>query len=153
MTMAHSVEGRYPFLDHRVVEFAFRMPPKYRLNGLNEKFILKQVAKNIIPQKLIERPKQPYRAPISRCFLGETTFDYVDELLSESAIKQAGYFDSERVARLINKGRKQNGSLLSERENMALVGILSTQLVDQMFIRDFPAYAVKESQDVRVFTE
>ena len=70
MAMANSVEGRYPFLDHRVVELAAQIPVHYRMNGLNEKFILKNAARNIIPDELIDRPKQPYRAPISRCFFG-----------------------------------------------------------------------------------
>ena len=77
--------------------------------------------------------------------------EYVEELLSESALTKAGYFDAARVARLVAKCRKQEGHLLSERENMALVGILSTQLVDHMFIKNFPAYPVKEPEDVKIF--
>jgi asparagine synthase (glutamine-hydrolysing) len=122
------------------------------LNGLKEKFILKQAAKNVIPQELIDRPKQPYRAPISKCFFGDTSPDYVEELLSEDVIEQSGYFDSGKVARLLNKCRRQEGALLSERENMALVGILSTQLVDHQFIRNFPAHPIQEPEDVRIFT-
>ncbi len=152
MAMANSVEGRYPFLDHRVVEFAFKVPPRFRLNGLEEKFLLKQAAKNVIPRKLIERPKQPYRAPISSCFWGDTPFGYVKEMLSERAIRQAGYFDPVKVSRLAAKCRKQEGQLLSERENMALVGILSTQLVDHMFIKNFPAHPIQEPDDVKIFT-
>ncbi len=152
MAMGNSVEGRYPFLDHRVVEFAFRVPPRFRLNGLEEKFILKQAAQNVIPRELIERPKQPYRAPISRCFWGDTPLEYVAELLSETAIRQAGYFDPVKVSRLAAKCRQQKGDLLSERENMALVGILSTQLVDHLFIKNFPAYPIKEPNDVKIFT-
>jgi asparagine synthase (glutamine-hydrolysing) len=151
MAMGNSVEGRYPFLDHRVVEFAFRVPPRFRLNGLQEKFILKQAAKNIIPRELIDRPKQPYRAPISRCFWGDRPFEYVEDLLSETAIRQAGYFDPVKVSRLAAKCRQQKGDLLSERENMALVGILSTQLVDHLFIKNFPAYPIQEPEDVKVF--
>jgi len=152
MAMANAVEGRYPFLDHRVVEFAFRVPPRFRLNGLEEKYILKQAAKNVIPNELIERPKQPYRAPISRCFWGDTPLDYVEELLSESAIRLKGYFDPRPVSRLLTKCRQQKGHLLSERENMALVGVLSTQLVDHLFIQNFPAYPVQELEDVKIYT-
>ena len=152
MAMGNSVEGRYPFLDHRVVEFAFKVPPRFRLNGLKEKFILKQAAENVIPRELIERPKQPYRAPISSCFWGDTPLEYVAELLSEPAIRQAGYFDPVKVSRLAAKCRRQKGDLLSERENMALVGILSTQLVDHQFIKNFPAYPIQEPEDVKVFT-
>ncbi len=151
MAMANSVEGRYPFLDHRVVELAARIPARYRLNGLKEKFILKNAARGIIPDELIDRPKQPYRAPISRCFFGKNSPDYVDELLSEDSLKKTGYFNPERVSKLTSKCQRQKGRILSERENMALVGILSTQLVDHQFIRNFPAYPNQEAQDVKVF--
>lgn len=151
MAMANSVEGRYPFLDHRVVELAAQIPAYYRLNGLNEKFILKKAARNMIPQELIDRSKQPYRAPISSCFFGENPPDYVEALLSEDSLKKTGYFNPERVSKLTSKCRRQKGRILSERENMALVGILSTQLVDHQFIRNFPAYPNQEAQDVKVF--
>ena len=151
MAMAHSVEGRYPFLDHRVIEFGSRLPVRFKLNGLTEKFILKQAATDVIPRELVDRPKQPYRAPISKCFLGEERLDYVEELLSESALENTGYFDAGRVARLVAKCSKQEGQLLSERENMALVGVLSTQLVDHHFIKNFPAYPIHEPVDVKVF--
>jgi len=153
MAMANSVEGRYPFLDHRVIELAAQIPVHYRINGLNEKFILKNAARNIIPDELIDRPKQPYRAPISRCFFGENSPDYVDELLSDENLKRTGYFENNKVQKLLTKCRRQQGELLSERENMALVGILSTQLVDHQFIRNFPAYSVEEPEDVKVYGE
>ena len=133
MTMAHSIEGRFPFLDHRVVELAGHIPPRYKLNGLNEKFILKRVAQGLIPENLAKRPKQPYRAPIKTSFFGEKAPQYVAEMLSEKVLKEYGYFDSRKVGRLVTKCEKQSGALLSERENMALVGILSTQLLHYQF--------------------
>ena len=151
MAMAHAVEGRFPFLDHRVIEFAFKVPPCYRLNGLREKFILKRVAKDYLPVDIIDRPKQPYRAPMSGCFMGNHPHDYVEELLSESAIRKAGYFSPNRVTKLVEKCRQQHGTLSSERENMALVGILSTQLVRHLFIENFPPYPINEPEDVEVF--
>jgi asparagine synthase (glutamine-hydrolysing) len=138
MAMAHAVEGRFPFLDHRVVEFACRVPPRFRLRGLCEKFILRKAAGQVIPAALANRPKRPYRAPISRCFLGDPAEAYVGELLSEASLRRSGYFQPNKVARLVEKCRKQDGFLLSERENMALVGILSTQLLDHLFIQHFP---------------
>ncbi len=137
MAMGNSIEGRFPFLDHRVIEFACKLPRRYRIHGLDEKFLLKQAARNVIPDGIIERSKQPYRAPISGCFFGETCLDYVDDLMSEAAIREKGYFDFRKVSRLISKCRSSQGQLLSERENMALVAILSTQLLDQLFIQDF----------------
>jgi len=153
MAMANSVEGRYPFLDHRVVEFATRVPLFYRMNGLKEKFILKQAARGLIPTELIDRPKQPYRAPISKCFFQDQPLDYVEDLLCESAIKQNDYFDTKKVSRLTAKCRNKEGRILSERENMALVGILSTQLLDHQFIRNFQAFPVQDLEDVKIFNQ
>lgn len=150
MGMANSVEGRFPFLDHRVVEFACRLPATFKLNGLTEKYILKRAAKDLIPKELAERSKQPYRAPISRCFMSDEAPDYVNEMLSESAIKTTGYFHPKKVANLVSKCRRENGRLTSERENMALVGILSTQLADHMFVRNFPAYPLELPENVSV---
>ena len=151
MAMANSIEGRFPYLDHRVIEFACRVPKRLRIRGLDEKFLLKQAARQMIPDEVIDRPKQPYRAPISRCFFGDHKLDYVDELMSERQIQETGYFDPKRVSRLIAKCRSRQGSLLSERENMALVGILSTQLLDQQFIRDFPAFPAAAPTDPKVY--
>ena len=71
--------------------------------------------------------------------------------ISENVIRQAGYFDANKVSRLVSKCRLNDGNLQSERENMALVGILSTQLVDDMFIQNFPAYPIQEPEDVKIF--
>ena len=141
MAMANSVEGRFPFLDHRVVELAARTPANLRLNGLTEKYLLKEIARQQVPAELIDRAKQPYRAPISRCFMCADPPEYVPELLSEAALKRSGYFDPVKVQRLTAKCRQQDGRLASERENMALVAILSTQLLDRQFIQAFPAYS------------
>jgi len=151
VAMGHAVEGRYPFLDYRVVEFASRIPPRYRLNGLKDKFILRRIAEELIPSELAWRQKQPYRAPISRCFLGDHSLDYVEDLLSEGALRRSGYFHPGKVAKLLDKCRKQEGRLLSERENMALVGILSTQLLDHLFIKNFPGYPIQEAENVNIF--
>jgi asparagine synthase (glutamine-hydrolysing) len=151
MAMANSIEGRYPFLDHRVIEFAAKIPTRLRMNGLTEKYILKECARGYIPAELIDRPKQPYRAPISECFFGNDSPAYVDEMLSEDSIRKNGYFDTKKVSNLIDKCQRQDGSLLSERENMAIVGILSTQLLDYQFIHNFPVYPIKEPQNLKIY--
>ena len=152
MAMAHAVEGRFPYLDHRVVEFACRVPAHYRMLGLKEKFILRKAAADLIPPELAKRPKQPYRAPISRCFLSTPQHEYVQELLSERVIRDAGYFDFRRVRALVEKCRKKEGKLLSERENMGLVGILSTQLLYHRFLADFPSNTAVTPEKVQVYT-
>lgn len=150
MAMGHSVEGRFPFLDHRVVELAATIPPPYRLNGLKGKYILRKAADGLVPQDVIDRRKQPYRAPISKCFLGDGACEYVRELLSDDSIRQAGYFDPKKVRQLVMKGKKQGGDLAGERDSMALVGILSTQLLHHQFIRNFPPYPIREPEVVAV---
>jgi len=151
MAMANSIEGRFPYLDHRVIEFACRMPDQLRLRSLDEKFLLKQVARQVIPKEVVDRAKQPYRAPISRSFFGDQALDYVEALLSESQIRSSGYFDAQKVSRLVSKCRNRQGMLLSERENMALVAILSTQLLDQQFVKQFPAYEAEDVNEPVVF--
>lgn len=150
--MGHSVEGRFPFLDYRVVEFAAGLPPTYRLHVLKDKFILRKSAEGLIPSELAFRQKQPFRAPISRCFFGDPALDYLDELLSQEGLKRSGYFDAGRVGKLVSKCRKHDGALLSERENMAVVGIISTQLLDHHFVRNFRYNPIGADENVRVYT-
>jgi asparagine synthase (glutamine-hydrolysing) len=99
------------------------------------------------------RPKQPYRAPISRCFMGRQAPDYVEELLSPESLKETGYFSAEKVSRLVEKCRKQEGALLSERENMAVIGIISTQLLDHHFIRRFSPATIAEADNFKIFSD
>lgn len=150
MAMANSVEGRYPFLDYRVIEFAGRIPTRFKLNGLTEKFILKQAARDHIPRELVTRAKQPYRAPISSCFFSSTTPAYVNEMFSADKIKEFGYFDAPKVQQLVSKCSQNQGELLSERENMAVVGILSVQLLHEQFVRGFPEKPAKMHSNISV---
>ncbi|MBN1872930.1 MAG: asparagine synthase (glutamine-hydrolyzing) [Anaerolineae bacterium] len=139
MLMAHSVEGRFPFMDYRVIDFASRVPPRLKICGLNEKYILKQAVRDLLPATVYKRNKRPYRAPIQRCFFGDSSPVYVTEVLSPESIQRAGYFHPQAVASLVKKAEGQHS--LSERENMALAGILSTQLLHYQFIENFPRYA------------
>ncbi|MBC7249488.1 MAG: asparagine synthase (glutamine-hydrolyzing) [Anaerolineae bacterium] len=149
MLAAHSVEGRFPFLDHRVVEFCSRIPPHLKIRGLNEKYILKKSVSDLLPADVCQRAKRPYRAPIHRSFFpADGTLPYVEELLSPEAVAAAGYFDPQAVARLVNKCRR--GKLVSESDDMALVGVLSTQLVHRLFVEDFAAPADKDLHPLKL---
>jgi len=136
MLMAHSVEGRFPFLDHRVIEFAGRIPPRLKICGLKEKYVLKRAMRGMLPESVYARAKRPYRAPIQHSFLGDNSPAYVQALLSPEAIRAAGYFYPRAVARLVQKA--QGDHPFSERDNMALAGVLSTQLLHRQFAEDFP---------------
>ncbi len=149
MIMAHAVEGRFPFLDHRVIEFANRLPPRLKLRGLTEKYILRQIARAWLPDTIWQRPKQPYRAPIHRSFFNDAHLEYVEHLLAPERIQADGLFRPVAVAHLKEKVR--SGVRLSETEDMALVGILSTQLFVERFLRDFRMPPpISDADDVRV---
>lgn len=140
MAMAHSVEGRFPFLDYRVVEFASRLSPQHKMKVLNEKYLLKAAVGDLIPRSIRTRDKQPYRAPDSQSFLiggrDAKLCDYAEELLAPRAIAEAGLFDPERVGKLVEKAKE--GQVIGVKDNMAFVGILSAQIVVDRFIKNFP---------------
>jgi asparagine synthase (glutamine-hydrolysing) len=135
MAMAHSVEGRFPFLDHRVVEFASRLPVSLKMKVLNEKYLLKRCAAGLIPPSIAKRHKQPYRAPEACSFLQPAAREYVEALLSPEQIRRDGIFDAPAVAMLQAKFRK--GAAIGIKDNMGLVGVVSTQLLVDQFINHF----------------
>jgi asparagine synthase (glutamine-hydrolysing) len=142
MLMAHSVEGRFPFLDRDVAALANRLPSDYKLRVLDEKHVLKRAARDLIPPEIVERPKQPYRAPDALSFVagGETRAPgWVDELLDETAVRAGGIFDPPAVGALARKCRERAPKgQLSNSDNMALVGVLSTQLLHHQFVARRP---------------
>jgi asparagine synthase (glutamine-hydrolysing) len=131
VAMAHGVEGRFPFLDHRVVEFAAKLPPRMKLRGLSEKHILREAIKDLLPSSITWRTKQPYRAPDCDPFTAPGAPRYVPECLSQAAISQVGIFNPQTVAKLYAKCQRQNSS--GFRDSTAFVGILSTQLWHKAF--------------------
>ncbi len=134
VAMANSVEGRFPFLDHRLIEFANQLPPRYKLMGLTEKYLLKKAMKGLLPETIRTRTKQPYRAPDSQSFFQNgRPVEYVAELLGEARLRDAGLFDPKAVGKLLAKC--QAGRVIGFGDNMAFVGILSTMLVHDQFIR------------------
>ncbi len=136
MAMGHSVEGRFPFLDHRVVEFAASISPLLKMKVLDEKHLLKRAMGQFIPKSVVKRPKQPYRAPDAVSLLGGASgagrSAFVGELLSPARIRAAGLFDPLAVDKLLRKFEK--GRAIGVRDNMAVVGIVSTQLLVERFI-------------------
>lgn len=132
VSMAHSIEGRYPFLDHRVVEFAAKIPPEMKIRGLREKHILRKSMSDLLPKGIGNRPKQPYRAPDALSFTGQDAPDYVGEVLSPKALAETGYFNPKAVGKLHEKCEAQQHRT-GTRDNQAFLGVLSTQLLDKEF--------------------
>lgn len=134
VTSAHSVEGRFPFLDHRVIEFSCKLPPNIRMKTLTEKYLLKESMKDLLPDSLLKRTKQPYMAPDAKSFFHGGT-DYLEELLSEDYLKKSAYFNPKTVSALIKKSSQS--PVLGFKDNMAVVGIISTLLLHDQFVKNY----------------
>jgi asparagine synthase (glutamine-hydrolysing) len=152
VAMANSVEGRYPFLDYRVIEFAASLPPDFKMRGLNEKYILKQMMRERLPDSVLKRPKQAYRAPIADSFLALPARDYVMDLISEQGIRRSGLFSWPAVEKVMKKIASEE--LVTEMENMTLAGILSTQILfHQYVLKDSLRPSLTQLPNLRIIRE
>lgn len=134
MLMGNSVEGRFPFLDHRVIEFAAKLPEGLKLRGLKEKYLLRRYAEGRVPASVLERDKQPYRAPVAQALAGASAPEWARTLLSKAEVDRIGVFDGSKVEKLVAKvGEKPREA--SEADSMALVAIASTQLLGQSHLQ------------------
>jgi asparagine synthase (glutamine-hydrolysing) len=129
--MAHGIEGRFPFLDHRVFAHSVATRPRDKMVGLHEKIAIRRVAAEVVPPIVAQRPKQPYRAPEAAAFFADEP-GWVTERLSPEAVRSVGIYDERAVAGLVRRCRA--GRATGFRENMALMGVLSTQVWHDAFI-------------------
>jgi asparagine synthase (glutamine-hydrolysing) len=139
MLMANSVEGRFPFLDPNVVRLANSLPSDFKLRVLDEKHVLKRLGRGVVPDSILRRKKQPYRAPDALCFVGAGAPDWVGEMVCERAVRQAGVFEPKAIEALWRKCEaRADAGQFSNADNMAVVGVLSTQLLHHSFVRSLP---------------
>jgi asparagine synthase (glutamine-hydrolysing) len=137
VTAGHSVEGRFPFLDPRVVELGTRIPPWHKILGLKEKMVLKKAMRQELPREITTRVKQPYMAPDSNSFMQPDSPEYVKDMFNEEAMGRFGVFEPRYVARLYEKCRNLSHAHLSFKDNMSFIGILSTHLLIDQYIDRF----------------
>lgn len=133
--MANSVETRFPFLDEDFVEFAAGLAPELKLKGwFRDKFLLREYAAQFLPASVARRPKHIFRAHYSGSFLHSSS-RYVEELLSPESLARTDYFDPARVAAVRRfLQRSWLPQALKMREEVALVGVVSTQLWHHLFL-------------------
>jgi asparagine synthase (glutamine-hydrolysing) len=136
MAMAHGVETRYPFLDPEVVGFCSRLVDGRKLRGLREKLVLRVLASRSLPRAVWERRKWPYRAPIASALFGSDAPEYVRRLLSPSELAEEGAIDAASASALVGRLVGAEGTRIGEREEMALTGLLTLQLLSRAFGRD-----------------
>ena len=102
-TMAHSLEIRLPFLDHNLIELAFRVPPRLKNNGLRDKIIERKIAAKLLPRKVTQRRKNPFFLPMEFFFEHPQIRGLIAETLNEAQVRKRGYFDSTYVKALLEK--------------------------------------------------
>lgn len=103
-TMAVGLEARAPFLDRRVLEFAFGLPLDYRVRGAQKKIVLRQVLSRYLPKELIDRPKQGFTAPLRTWFANELR-DELHDRLAPARISRFGVFDAAAVQNVLAEQR------------------------------------------------
>jgi asparagine synthase (glutamine-hydrolysing) len=124
MALAHSVEGRYPFLDIDLVEFSKCIPPELKLNQFTEKYILRKVAEDLVPPEIVNREKYGFHAP-GTPYLLRQNIEWINDLLSHERIKRQGYFNPDIIERLKAQYSKEDFRLNLPFESDLLMTVLS----------------------------
>jgi asparagine synthase (glutamine-hydrolysing) len=127
-TMAHSLEGRSPFLDHKLLEFAARIPASMKLKGLKSKYILKAALRGILPEKILKRPKAGFGVPIDVWLRGELKEMAYDILTGPQAAGR-GLFRIPEVRKLLDEHLKGQ-----EMRHLPLWALLMLELWFRRFI-------------------
>jgi asparagine synthase (glutamine-hydrolysing) len=145
IAMNSSVEARYPFLDDDVIHFCASIAPEYKLRGLTEKWLLRQVAAKTLPPRIANRRKTMFRASLSKTFLGRDRPAWVDQVLSPESLRLTGYFDPEAVAQ--QRAWQTRLPAITPRRfiyDLALTCVVSTQLWHHIYcgggLCDLPAW-------------
>jgi asparagine synthase (glutamine-hydrolysing) len=100
MSMNQSLEVRVPFLDHKIVDFAFTLPVNYKIEGNQRKRILKDAFKNMLPEELLNRKKQGFEVPLLKWFKTDLKSLITEELLEDNFISEQGIFKPESIKNL-----------------------------------------------------
>ena len=129
-SMAYSVEARVPFLDHSLVEFCATIPSSVKMRWLNEKKVLRDAMRDVLPRELARRKKRGMASP-NRVWLRSPLPEFAEALLSESALRRTGYFDPATVALLRKRADRENKS----RSAVSLMSVLMVQLWDDLLLQ------------------
>jgi asparagine synthase (glutamine-hydrolysing) len=122
MSMAASIESRVPFLDHHLVEFAARLPPRMKLRGLTTKWILREAVKPLLPREILARRKMGFPVPFGHWLRGAGA-DLARDVLLDTRARQRGLTDPAAVAALVDahaRGTIDGGDALWSLINLEL---------------------------------
>ena len=130
MFFSHSIEGRHPFLDSEFLEFAITIPDKYKLKGVDEKYILKKAAQGIVPDSIIKRKKFPFQAPgMSSMLKQPSKINFLDD----SLIKKYGVFDVDYVNQLKQLYCKEDFNLMGAYEIDYLLIVMTVTMLCERY--------------------
>src|SRR6267142_1511412 len=132
MTMAHGVEARHPFLDHRLFEFASALPTGSRLRGLHGKEVLRRWASKILPSIVMKAKKRETPSPYAQSLFLPSSPAWIGDHMTAEALQRVGIFSPAIVGGLVRRCRSGRSTGIGE--NRAIVGVLSTQLWHHQFV-------------------
>jgi asparagine synthase (glutamine-hydrolysing) len=132
MVMARSVEARYPFLDVDLVDFVRGLPPELKVKGFTEKYAVKQAARGLVPDQIIDRDKFGFRAPGSPMLL-QHRVEWVEDLLSSETVRRRGIFNPKVVEKLCKDYSRLGFRLNPHLETDLLMVVLTTNLLFEEF--------------------
>jgi asparagine synthase (glutamine-hydrolysing) len=129
MEMAHSIEGRVPFLDHRVVELVVSQPANQKIRGMTEKYVLREAVKDVITDTVYRRQKHPFLSPPATLNPDDTFNTYVQEMLRGKALASLPFFDQKRVIELLDRmpGMDEGARTANDQVLMLLVSMCVLQ--------------------------
>jgi asparagine synthase (glutamine-hydrolysing) len=139
MMMAHGVKGRYPFLDHRLFEFASALPVGSRMRGLRGNGVLRRWASRILPPRIVNARVSASRVPYAQGFFLPNSPAWIGDHLTPEALRRVGIFSPSAVGGLLRRCR--SGLSPSFGDYPAMVGVLSTQLWHQQFVESALSFA------------
>lgn len=131
MFFSHSVEGRHPFLDAKLLSFVAEIPDKYKLNGTNEKYILKKAGEGIVPEEILKRKKFPFQAPGMSAMVKRSGGKL--EFLEESLIKKYDIFDAGYVNEMKKVYSQSDFKLMGAYEIDYLLIVMTVTMLCERF--------------------
>jgi asparagine synthase (glutamine-hydrolysing) len=103
MEMAHSIEGRVPFLDHKLVELIAQQPVNQKIRGMTEKYVLREAVRDVITDTVYRRQKHPFLSPPATLNPDETFSTYVHDTLRGPVLRSLPFFDQKQVVDLLDR--------------------------------------------------
>jgi asparagine synthase (glutamine-hydrolysing) len=119
MSMAHSIEGRVPFMDHELVEYVLRVPPKLKIRGGVCKYLLRRYAERMLPVEVTSRKKQPFYVPLENYFSQPAFQELMHDTLSEQSVRNRGIVRPEAVAKLCRS--MDSGEFMYAKQVLSLI--------------------------------